>query len=278
MNTTSLILLAGGASSRMKTSVANHPLDPKTRAIAQQQHKCLIPLGKEQKPLLIRLLENGQAAGYTVFYIVTAPENQAFHDVLEAFPMGPSSAIDIRWVIQHTPSHRKKPLGTADAVRQVLRQYPQLQNERFTVGNGDNLYSVESLKKLRLHQETPHAMIGYARSALLFSKERIRKFAILEKNAQGFLTQIIEKPTPEQMENATSQGNDIYVSMNLFLFHGGLILPYLENCPLHPERDEMELPVAVLSMIDAVPNCLFCYALAENVPDITAATDLSTFA
>ena len=42
--------MAGGASSRMKKSLAQYDLDQSTLQIAQKHHKCLIPVGKNKLP------------------------------------------------------------------------------------------------------------------------------------------------------------------------------------------------------------------------------------
>gem|GEM_PF-4659932 len=74
----SLLIMAGGASSRMKKSLENSSLSSDQKEVAQRVHKSLIPLGKTQKPLLFHLISNAVAAGYTDVYLITSPENEAF--------------------------------------------------------------------------------------------------------------------------------------------------------------------------------------------------------
>ena len=50
-----LIIMAAGASSRMKRSLETSELTPETKKIASSAHKSLIPLGFKQKPLLFHL-------------------------------------------------------------------------------------------------------------------------------------------------------------------------------------------------------------------------------
>ena len=47
-----LVIMAGGASSRMKKSLANVNLSKETKSIAKHSHKSLIPLGEQNRPLL----------------------------------------------------------------------------------------------------------------------------------------------------------------------------------------------------------------------------------
>lgn len=271
-----LLILAGGASSRMKKSLGKTDLPTAVAHIAAQQHKSLIPLGLEKKPLLIRLLENAVAAGYDKIYIVTAPDNSAFQQALIPYA-DRFRGVAIDFAIQRTPARRIKPLGTADAVAQALRQYTDLLAGEFTLCNGDNLYSVASLKKLLTPRQAPHATIAYARSALAFSEDRIAQFAILKMDKNNYLTQIVEKPNAVQITALQKKGKENFVSMNLFRFTGKLLLPYLEQCSLHPERDEKELPVAVEQMIQDHPGELICYQMHENIADLTTAEDISRF-
>ena len=274
----SLVIMAGGASSRMKKSLEQTSLDATTKAIALRVHKSLIPLGVSQKLLLVHLLENAQAAGYEKIYLITAPENSTFKTVLSAYPsLFSNGNFQVHYAFQYPPTGHSKPLGTADAVLQAMTQYPELEKNAFTLCNGDNLYSKKSLALLLKPHNAPHSLISYDRSGLHFSEERIARFAILALDSESYLTEIIEKPTSEQLAQFRDEKEKVYVSMNLFRFTGKLLKPYLEKCPIHPERKEKELPVAVGQLVKQQPKTIYGHKLTENVPDLTAATDLSHF-
>ena len=53
-----LVILAGGASSRLKKSLNDISLDKNVSDIAKSSHKTLIPLGDDQRPLLYFILQN----------------------------------------------------------------------------------------------------------------------------------------------------------------------------------------------------------------------------
>ena len=72
-----LIIMAAGASSRMKRSLETSELTPETKKIASSAHKSLIPLGFKQKPLLFHLIQNAVNAGFKEVYLITSPENEA---------------------------------------------------------------------------------------------------------------------------------------------------------------------------------------------------------
>lgn len=273
-----LLIMAGGASSRMKRSLKNSTINTAIKKQAEAVHKSLIPLGTNQRPLLYYLIKNATAAGYETIYLITSSENSAFHNQIEAWKtQNIFTNITICFVIQYVPEIREKPLGTADAVQQTLEQYPELLDTTFTVCNGDNLYSTTVFKLLRTSREVPHALISYARSGLAFSDERISKFAVMDIDSNGFLKNIIEKPDPLEVEKYKDSTDEIRVSMNIFSFNGKLLYPYLKSCPIHPERNEKELPEALRILNRANPNQTICLPVKEHLPDLTSAEDIKKF-
>ena len=58
-----LVILAGGASSRLKKSLNDIKLDRNVSEIAKSSHKTLIPLGDDKRPLLYFILQNALKAG-----------------------------------------------------------------------------------------------------------------------------------------------------------------------------------------------------------------------
>ena len=276
--TVSLLIMAGGASSRMKRSLKDSSINEELKKQAQAVHKSLIPLGVNQCPLLYYLIKNAVAAGYTNIYLITSPENKAFQDQIAYWKQQQIFVdINIRFVLQHVPLDREKPLGTADAVEQALEQYPELQKTQFTVCNGDNLYSSTVFQRLKEPRKVPHALISYARSGLNFPDDRIAKFAVMDIDSEGFLKNIIEKPDPSEVDEYIDSTGEIRVSMNIFSFDGALLYPYLKSCPIHPERNEKELPEALRLMNSADPQKTICIPVKEHLPDLTSAEDISKF-
>lgn len=273
MENTSLIIMVGGASSRMKRSLKSR--EDQKDIMDDIPHKSLIPVGKNGRPFLYYLVQNAEEAGYTEVYLITRPENQAFQSLIDngGLPLG----IKVFLAIQTVPSGRTKPLGTADALEQCLDQYPELKQTTFTVCNGDNLYSVGALKDLRKERSTPHALISYGSSGFDYTEERIAKFAVMDISSDGFLQQIIEKPNVEDVPNYKDTSGELRVSMNIFSFSGAEIYPYLKNCPMDPVRDEKELPKAVAILVGEQPRSVFCIPRSEHIPDLTDANDIQLF-
>ena len=63
--------------------------------------------------------------------------------------------------------------------------------------------------------------------------------------------------------------------MNAFKFDGSMMYPYLENCPIHPIRNEKELPTAFLNMLKDFPKKAVGIPFSEHVPDLTSKSDIA---
>ncbi len=268
-----IIILAGGASSRMKRS-SEAVVDSALAKEAQRKTKAMIGVGLHARPFLDYLLFNIQRAGYENTIIVVGENDSSIKEFYgqkenaEQFP-----SLNISYVIQNVPPGRGKPLGTADALLKALNQTPSLNGQRFTVCNSDNLYSPAALR-LILEDAHPNVLIDYDRAALQFTEERVAQFAVVVKDEEGFLTEIVEKPSSDEMNRAKDVKGRTGVSMNIWRFTYGDILPFLESIPLHPVRKEKELPVAVKMMIAQQPRSVFAIPLSEDVVDLTSLDDI----
>ncbi len=278
MKNDSLIIMAGGASSRMKKSLSGMKLSDRVLMAAKTQHKSLIPLGETGGSLLYFLLENAIEASIQDVYIVTSPENSSFKDFARDYKKKEdSNSVKLHFAVQYVPKGRIKPLGTADALLQCLDQHPILLKERFTVCNGDNLYSVGALQDLKKSRKAPHALISYSSKNLGFSEERISKFALMDIDDEGFLRNIVEKPETDEVDGYRDRMGVLRVSMNIFNFSGEMIYPFLEDCPIDPVREEKELPQAVRNMVGQIPKSMWCIPRSEGIPDLTTADDIKNF-
>jgi len=270
-----IVILAGGVSSRMKKALANATnLDPSLRREVEQKSKSMIGVGRDSRPFLDYLLGNISQAAYQNLVIVVGERDNSIREYYECGEnAGRFPGLKISYAIQSIPAGREKPLGTADALLQALKSVPAWKGQHLTVCNSDNLYSVKALKLIRSDTHE-NAMIDYDRSALQFEQERIEKFAVIQKDAQGFLVDIIEKPTPEQIARASDARGRIGVSMNLFRFSYDMIHSSVERVPLNQVRQEKELPAAVMLMIGRHPRSMFTIPLSEHVPDLTSPADI----
>ena len=64
--------------------------------------------------------------------------------------------------------------------------------------------------------------------------------------------------------------------MNIFKLSGSVIYPFLKDCPVHSERNEKELPNAILNMCNSIPKAMKGIPFSEHVPDLTSKEDIDT--
>jgi NDP-sugar pyrophosphorylase family protein len=272
-----IVILAGGISSRMKKEAAHATvIESLLRRAVESKSKTMLGVGGGSRPFIDYLLFNVSQAGYRNVVIVISDSDNSIHEYYEHEQAGRQfKQLSISYAVQPIPAGRTKPLGTADALLRALQSMPTWEGKSFTVCNSDNLYSRTALRLL-LEDTHEHALIDYDRTALQFGQERIAQFAVTNKDSQGFLLDIIEKPTEEEIRGAADRRGRIGVSMNIFKFSYNSILPYLESVPMHPIRHEKELPTAVKMMIAEHPRSVFTLPLSEHVIDLTSQSDIPT--
>lgn len=270
-----LVILAGGASSRMKKEAVLDTLSPEEIAQANERSKGLIGVGSDGRPLLDYLLLNAKKAGYKNIYIIIGEKGELFKEFYGSENTNNNfHGLNISFAVQYIPEGRVKPFGTADALFQAVEQFPELNSQQYAVCNSDNLYSAAALLALR-ETTSPNAFIAYDRDALEFPSERISRFAIAKLDQNNQLLDILEKPSPEVLSDYKDIEGKIRVSMNAFKFNGNTLYKHLQNCPVHPERDEKELPTVLLNMVKENPETTLGVPFSEHVPDLTAKEDIA---
>ncbi|SDS17363.1 glucose-1-phosphate adenylyltransferase [Polaribacter sp. KT25b] len=269
-----LLILAGGMSSRMKSPSTSNLINKEVENQANVRSKSLISVGNQGRPLMDYLLYNAKKAGYKNIYIVINEKGGLFKEFYGKKTANNNfNGLNISFATQYIPTDRVKPFGTADAVFQAIEQFKDLQSKQFTVCNSDNLYSEKALRMLR-ETSSSNAFISYNRDGLEFSLEKILKFAVVQLDRKNYLQNIIEKPSLETANSYKDTLGKIRVSMNIFKLDGKMMYPYLKNCPVHPVRDEKELPSAILNMVKEHSNAVLGIPLSEHVPDLTAKDDI----
>jgi len=266
----SLIILAAGLSSRMKKSVSSKNLSKRSIEQANSRDKGLIGIDKNGRPLIHYLLINAKIAGFKVIYLVIGQNSDSFKSY---FDENKYDGLDIEFAVQYLEKNKLKPSGTADALFQAITQFPILKSSNFCVCNSDNLYSAKALRSIR-STSFSNAFISYDKSFLNFSSEKVSSFSILKLNENGYLVNILEKPTAKDFDLFKDNGGKIRVSMNLFKFNGSVFYDYLKNCPFDVLRNEKELPTAVLNLAKDQPSSVYGIPFEEHVPDLTSKDDI----
>ncbi|MFC0184122.1 glucose-1-phosphate adenylyltransferase [Pseudarcicella hirudinis] len=271
-----ILILAGGVASRMKKAAENlQNIDSKLIEQADTLTKGMISVGKAGKSLIDYELYNAHLASFEEILLLLHPEDNFTQPYYEKLMEEDKTwNIKILFARQTIAADRVKPAGTADAVLQALQQHKEWQKGRFIILNSDNLYSVNALNLL-WECKYDNALISYDQSALEFPEERIKAFAIIKTNENGFLENIIEKPDEEQTSALKLRDGRIGVSMNAFVMEASDLIPCLEKTPFHPIRNEKELPYSVSLLVENDKNAVYVIPLSENVPDLTSKYDIS---
>lgn len=267
--------MAGGAASRMKRKAENLSVDKHLIEQADTVTKGMISVGKTGKSLIDYQLFNAHLAGFHEILLLLHPEDSFTQEYyMEQMENNETWGIDIQFTRQYILPGREKPAGTADAVMQALQQHKSWQTGKVIILNSDNLYSSKALDLL-WNAPSDNALIGYDRNSMEFPEERISAFAVIRSNKQGYLQEIIEKPSEEIITQIFNEFGRVGVSMNAFVVLAEQVLPYLLKTPFHPTRNEKDLPTALSLMAGEIPNSIYVIPLAENVPDLTSKHDLA---
>ncbi|MFH0991667.1 MAG: sugar phosphate nucleotidyltransferase [bacterium] len=270
-----LVILAGGVSSRMKrTSSPEAQVDSGLAKQADERTKGMIGVGEQGRPFLDYMLNNAKKAGINDVTIVIGERDNAMRQYYGEKDSGNDfHGIQISYAVQRIPAGREKPMGTADALYQAVLVRPDWKGGDFIVCNSDNLYSLKVLEALR-ECEAPNAYPDYDRSGLEFNQDRIAGFGITKRDTDGYLLEIVEKPSVEEIERLKDPQGVIRVSMNIFRLNYDMIFPLLEHCPITPKRQEKELVVAVTNLVNANRHALKLIPWKEHVPDLTYKDDI----
>lgn len=219
-----VIIMAAGRGTRMKE-------------LCQDKPKHLLPvLGR---PFLDYTLDRLRQAGFTDLVILIGHNGHTFSRY--------ENVPDIRLVEQHRFHER---YGTAAAVESVKTA---VGDKPFAVIAGDNLYSVNDLRKMTRYDG--QTIIGGYRTP------QWQGMGILKQKSDGTLDKIVEKPTE-------FVGDLINASLYLFT---PAIFPIIESLPPSP-RGEYEITDAI--NVIAGHEAVDVVELEDRWLDLTAPTDI----
>jgi dTDP-glucose pyrophosphorylase len=239
------VLLARGLGSRMKQAGDEAALSAHQATAAAAGAKGMMPIPSASleasgtRPFLDYVLSALADAGCTQVCFVIAPGASAMRDYYEG--QGRPTRVSIAYAVQEVAD------GTA---RAVLSAEAFTGTDPFIVLNSDNLYPAPVLRQLAA-LDGP-GLPAFERDGLIrdsgFPAERVAGFAIVEVNAAGVLTRIVEKPGREYYDAALrlrsgQAGQPILISMNVWRFDAR-IFDACRDVPLSV-RGEYELPEAV---------------------------------
>ncbi len=237
-------------------------LDAAQIAAAAAGSKALMPLA-DSRLFLDYLLSSLADAGVSDVCIVVAANDRAIRlrYSSEAIPR----RLTIRFAVQDAPR------GTADA---VLACESIVGDAPFLVLNADNYYPVDGLRSLVDAGEP--ATLAFSREGLLrgavISPDRIARYALLDVDTRGYLTDVIEKPD----EMTLAERIAAPISMNVWRFDDEIFRACRD---VHQsERGEVELPMAVQLAVRMHHMRVRAIAIDATVLDLSHRADVSRVA
>jgi dTDP-glucose pyrophosphorylase len=220
------IVLARGLGTRMRTADPAAALTDDQQRAADAGHKAMMPIAG--RPFLDYVLSAAADAGLRRIALIVAPD----HGVLREHYEGPArpTRLAVDFVVQ------PQPRGTADA---VLAAEQWADGQPFVAINADNLYPRAALGAMQALAEP--GLAGFDAGDLVrignIPAGRVRAFALVEQDDRGYLTRIVEKPSPGDIDRL---GPEARVSMNCWRFDARIFDACRAVTP--SARGELELP------------------------------------
>jgi glucose-1-phosphate thymidylyltransferase len=231
--TSRAIVLARGLGRRMREAGDDEALSQQQKRAADAGLKGMMPING--RPFLDYVLGALADAGLTTVALIVAPGPDPVRAYYDEHPPG---RVQLDFLVQ------REALGTADA---VLAAEPWTA-EPFIVVNSDNLYPSDVLKRLAALDEP--GLPVFTRDDLSKSgnipADRIKSFALVETDDNGWLIKITEKPDATRIAR---EGSSAGISMNAWRFDRR-IFEFARTVP-RSARGEFELPDAVNAAIAA---------------------------
>ncbi len=254
------VILARGLGTRMRRGDAAAILDDAQARVADAGMKAMIPIGR---PFLDHVMSGLADAGITDVCLVIGPEHDAIRHYYTSLPL---SRIRVHFAVQQTPN------GTAGAVA-AAESFAN--GDAVLVMNGDNYYPTSACGALCALGGS--GVVGFDLAGLVANgnipEERVRMFALLQRDADGCLGGIVEKP--DEATYAALVGHSL-VSMNLWSFSPVI---YDACRRTHPSvRGELELQDAVRIAVTELGERVRVILSHDGVLDLSTRGDIDSVA
>jgi len=221
------IIMGGGAGSRL------FPL-------TKERSKPAVPLAGKYRIVDIPI-SNCINSGLRRIYVLTQFNSTSLHRHINAsykFDNFSRSFVEIL-AAQQTPTDTSWYQGTADAVRQNLRDFLQYPYEYFVILSGDQLYRMDYGEVLNQHIATKADM---TLATLPVGREAATAFGIMHTDAQRKIVRFEEKPSDPKMLDALripapllkelgrDADEELYqASMGIYIFNRQVLVDALDN-------------------------------------------------
>jgi len=260
----SAVILAAGLGTRMRRADADAGLTDAEAAVADRGVKAMLPIGQaaveRDRPFLDYVLSALADAGFGRACLVIAPDH---HEIRDYYTRLASRRIAVEFAVQ------PRPRGTADALAAA---------EGFAAGgqvlaiNSDNYYPPEALRAVR-EELSGSGLAAFTPEGLRRGNvppERIARFAVVRTDAEGLLTDIVEKPGAADL---ASTPGPVRVSMNCWRFEPSIFDACRAVGP--SPRGEYELPDAVRYAMARLGTRFRAVTVDAPVLDLSRRSDLA---
>lgn len=254
------VILARGLGKRMRKAEEGTALEAGQEAVAATGVKAMLPFGR---PFLDYVLSGLADAGFRRVCLVVGPEHGVMREYYRR--TAPPRRVLVEFAIQ------AQPLGTADA---LLSAREFIDKDEFVVMNSDNYYPAGALATL-CEMGKPGTVL-FEREGLLKGNvpaERIREYAVVTVDSDGYMADIIEKPDDAALRSA---GENPLISMNVWR----LSPAFFRACEQVEvsSRGERELPQAIRLAVRSLGLRLKVARSREPVLDLSRRGDVTSVA
>ncbi len=221
------IIMGGGAGTRL------FPL-------TKERSKPAVPLAGKYRLVDIPI-SNCINSGLRRIYVLTQFNSASLHSHISAsykFDSFSKSFVEIL-AAQQTPNDTSWYQGTADAVRQNLRDFLQHPYEYFVILSGDQLYRMDFRQVLAKHVESGAELTI---ATIPVAREAATEFGIMHTDSSRRIIRFVEKPKdpalldelriPGELLKALGQPEtaDLYqASMGIYVFNRSALIKALDN-------------------------------------------------
>lgn len=212
------VILGGGKGSRL------YPL-------TKHRAKPAVPFGGKFRIIDIPI-SNCLNSNIDKIYILTQFNTESLHrHIYSTYRLGrfTNGFVDIL-AAQQTTENMDWYQGTADAVRQNLEYIKQVNAKYTIILSGDHLYRMDYNHFLNTHIENS---ADITISVKPVSRSAAPGFGILRTDRAGRIQQFVEKPAPEQLDQARSPGlpeeTPFLASMGIYIFTTKVLIDILNK-------------------------------------------------
>lgn len=253
------IILGGGVGSRL------YPL-------TKERSKPAVPIGGKYRLIDIPI-SNCLNSGIKRMYVLTQYNSASLNQhVKNTFRFDHFSDAFVEVLAAEQTKHNMEWFqGTADAVRQSLRNVTQNDFDHLMILSGDQLYHMD-LERFLIEHEESGADVTIATIPVVASDAT--SFGIMKVAANKEISSFVEKPDMEELPNWKSEveqkykdkGKDYLASMGIYIFKKGVLSDMLKR---YDDKDDFGKEIIPLFLKEGKKTCSFLYdGYWEDIGDI----------